>query len=62
MYICICRQITDHEIRATCRKGTSTFQDLRDRLGVASGCGKCGALVRDIAEEYSESAPFIRVG
>ncbi len=59
MYVCICRQITDREIRDTCQKGSNSFSELRERLGVASDCGKCGKLVVDIAEEYSKSASFV---
>ena len=46
MYVCICRQVTDHEIRDVCREGASSLSELREKLGVASDCGKCGKLAR----------------
>ncbi len=62
MYVCICRQITDHQIKDLCRDGVSSVTDLRDRLGVASECGKCGKLAQSIVKEYARSTPFVNAG
>ena len=59
MYVCICRQVTDHEIRDVCREGVISFSELREKLGVASDCGKCGKLARTIVKEYAKSAVFV---
>lgn len=48
MYVCLCKGITDGQIRAAIQAGASSLRDLRDTLGVASQCGKCGTLTRDI--------------
>jgi bacterioferritin-associated ferredoxin len=45
MYVCICKAVTDKEIRRAKAEGLETLEDLRDVLGVASGCGSC---VRDV--------------
>ena len=58
MYVCICRQITDHQIRDLCRGGASNLTDLRAKLGVASDCGKCGKLAQTIVKECNKSAAF----
>lgn len=48
MYICVCKGITDHQIRAAAHEGVSSIDELRDCLGVASRCGKCSALAADV--------------
>ncbi len=62
MYVCICRQITDNQIRDLCRGGASNLTDLRTKLGVASQCGKCGKLAQSIVNECNKSASFINAG
>lgn len=51
MYVCICKGITDTQIRAAVQDGASSVRDVRNTLGVASQCGKCGMLTRDIVRE-----------
>lgn len=51
MYVCLCKQITDTQIRAAVQDGASSFRDVRNTLGVASQCGKCGTLTREILRE-----------
>ena len=51
MYVCLCKGITDTQIRAAVQDGASSMQELRNSLGVASQCGKCGVLARDIVRD-----------
>jgi bacterioferritin-associated ferredoxin len=51
MYVCICKGITDTQIRAAVEDGASSLQEVRNTLGVASQCGKCGILTRDIVRD-----------
>jgi bacterioferritin-associated ferredoxin len=51
MYVCICKAITDTQIRAAVEDGASSLRDVRKTLGVASQCGKCGILTREIVRE-----------
>jgi len=51
MYVCLCKGITDAQIRAAVQDGASSIQELRNTLGVASQCGKCGILARDIVRD-----------
>jgi bacterioferritin-associated ferredoxin len=51
MYVCICRQITCGQIRAAASEGISSVRDLKERLGVASECGKCAGCARGVLEE-----------
>ncbi len=51
MYVCLCKGITDTQIRAAIQEGASSLREVRSRLGVASQCGKCGVLAREILQE-----------
>jgi bacterioferritin-associated ferredoxin len=58
MYVCICKGITDHQIRSAVTDGATSIGQLRRELGVASQCGKCSCLTREIVQEaLSDSAP-----
>ncbi|MCB1670452.1 MAG: (2Fe-2S)-binding protein [Gammaproteobacteria bacterium] len=59
MYVCICRQITDQQIRDVCRDGGVKLADVRARLGVASECGKCGQYARTIISEFNKPVPCV---
>ncbi len=51
MYVCVCKGITDTQIRAAVEDGANSLRDVRNTLGVASQCGKCGILTREILRE-----------
>lgn len=56
MYICICNAVTDREIRGAVELGSSTLQDLRRDLGVASCCGKCETEAKRVLGECTGCA------
>jgi bacterioferritin-associated ferredoxin len=47
MYVCICKGITDTQIRAAVEDGASSV----NALGVASQCGQCGDLASEIVHQ-----------
>lgn len=49
MYVCLCKGITDGQIRAAVENGAS-IREIRDQLGVMTECGKCACLTRDIVK------------
>ncbi len=51
MYVCLCKGITDTQIRAAVEDGASSIKEVNRTLGVASQCDKCGILARDIVRE-----------
>lgn len=58
MYVCICKAITDKQIRRAKAAGLNTVEDLRDTLGVTGGCGSCTDMVESIlTEDENRSAP-----
>ena len=50
MYICVCNAVTESEIRRCAQFGCN-LRDLRERLGVCNGCGKCKHAVKQILRE-----------
>ncbi len=51
MYVCLCRGVTDGQIRQAVHDGVRTMRELRIELGVCSSCGRCGQHARELLEE-----------
>lgn len=52
MYVCLCHGVTDTDIRRLVRiEGVSTMRELRQELGVATQCGKCGRCAKEVLRE-----------
>jgi len=61
MFICVCNAVTEREIRHCARLGCS-LGDLRERLGVATNCGKCKhAASQILLEERSDIGESLRL-
>lgn len=41
MYVCICKSITDTQIRHAVNEGACSMRDLCQNLGTCSQCGRC---------------------
>ena len=41
MIVCVCRRVSDRDIRRAAAEGVSSFDEMQDELGVATGCGAC---------------------
>ena len=64
MYVCLCKGITETQIRDAVTDGACSMRDLRERLDVASQCGKCGRDCKSILGEYRQAAAasFVNAG
>ena len=51
MYICLCKAVTDTHIREAVENGATSFGQVRKELGLASQCGKCGIIAREVFNE-----------
>jgi len=51
MYVCICKSVTDKQIRRAAAKGADNLYELRESLGVGGGCGSCVAHAQAILDE-----------
>lgn len=54
MYICVCRAVTDRQIREAAVEGVRTMRELRLKLGVCSACGKCGESAKEILDNTEQ--------
>ena len=54
MYVCICKAVTDKQIRRAAAAGCDNLYDLQDTLGVALYCGSCADLAESILQETQE--------
>jgi bacterioferritin-associated ferredoxin len=54
MYVCICRQVTDRDIREAVFQGACRMRDLRELLGVSTQCGKCAGCAHAVLKEARE--------
>lgn len=52
MYVCVCNQVTDHQIRRAVDDGVDSMAGLQAELKVATCCGRC----RDCAKRVLNDA------
>lgn len=66
MYVCVCKAVTDRQIRQAVELGARSLADLKESLGVATGCGKCAPCAREVLraalEEHKTSTANAAVG
>jgi bacterioferritin-associated ferredoxin len=41
MIVCVCKAVSDRQIKNAVRGGATCVRDLNRQLGVGTGCGKC---------------------
>ncbi|MDA8095877.1 MAG: (2Fe-2S)-binding protein [Betaproteobacteria bacterium] len=54
MYVCLCKAVTDRQIRQAVGQGACTMRALRQTLGVCTGCGRCA---QHVLSELNEALP-----
>ena len=56
MYVCLCNEVTDRQIRDAVARGARRLEDLSRELGVATGCGSCACLASDLLGDTPSGA------
>ncbi len=61
MYVCLCKGVTDHQIRDLVADGARSWAEIRQQTGCGTQCGKCAcegkAVARTaIAEQMTHNA------
>ncbi|KIH82189.1 bacterioferritin-associated ferredoxin [Pseudomonas batumici] len=51
MYVCLCTGVTDGQIREAIYDGCCSYREVRQATGVASQCGKCACLAKQVVRE-----------
>ena len=52
MFICICQEVTDREIKQTANEGVNSIKDLRKSLKVGVPCGQCLESAKGLLKEH----------
>lgn len=58
MIVCVCRRVSDHQIRQAVADGAVSLECLQFDLGVATQCGRCA----DCASKVLCDARAVQVG
>lgn len=53
MYVCVCKAVTERQIREAVSDGARTLKDLRRELGVTGDCGQCAVCARQCLKELA---------
>ena len=61
MYVCLCQGVTDGQIRDAIYDGCCSYRDVRETLGVATQCGKCACLAKQVVRETLSTLPSNQV-
>ncbi|MGQ0776358.1 MAG: (2Fe-2S)-binding protein [Pseudonocardiales bacterium] len=48
MYVCICRAVTEAQVRRCIAAGAGTIDDVGERCGAGTGCGSCIERIADL--------------
>jgi bacterioferritin-associated ferredoxin len=51
MYVCVCRAVTERQIRQAVQGGARSLKDLKQLLDVGRECGLCAPCARTCIEE-----------
>ena len=51
MYVCICKAITDQDIRQAVASGVEDLASIQTHLGAATNCGACTEHAQEVIDE-----------
>lgn len=55
MIVCVCRRISDHQIRQAVRDGAQNLEALQAELGVATQCGRCAECACQVLRDEKQA-------
>lgn len=62
MYVCLCRGITDQDIKDAMQNGAQSYREVREMLDLGTCCGKCAPEAKAlISDELAQIAARISV-
>ena len=50
MYVCVCKAVSEQDIRRAVAAGAGTFEELQERTGCSTCCGCCELEARAVFE------------
>lgn len=57
MYICLCRSVSDRQVRSAIAQGARSLRDIARETGLGSCCGKCVPETRGLLAEALSEQP-----
>lgn len=51
MYVCVCNAVRDRDLRKAAESGCSSFRELQALTKVATCCGRCEPMAREVFNE-----------
>jgi bacterioferritin-associated ferredoxin len=54
MYVCICRAVTDKQVKATIHAGADTVEAVTRACGAGGDCGGCQGMIEDMIDEHGD--------
>jgi bacterioferritin-associated ferredoxin len=55
MYVCVCKGVTDTQIKQAINNGLCTRRQLFNSFGVGGDCGKCKKYVKELLDRNQQS-------
>ncbi len=59
MYVCVCKAVTDTQIKKAIDNGVCTRRQLFQCFGVGSDCGKCNKHVKELLDGNRQERPIM---
>ncbi|UOA07196.1 bacterioferritin-associated ferredoxin [Methylobacter sp. S3L5C] len=60
MYVCVCKGVTDSQIKNAINSGVCTRRQLFHCFGVGGDCGKCNKYVKELLDDHLQQQPIMR--
>mgnify|MGYP001636561864 CR=1 FL=1 len=55
MYVCVCKAVTDTQIKSAICAGVNSRRELFKCLGVGGDCGKCNPHVKELLNSHNQT-------
>ena len=55
MYVCLCKGVTDGDIKTAVKGGCRDMRTLKRTTGLATQCGKCSCHAREVLHEQIQT-------
>jgi bacterioferritin-associated ferredoxin len=60
MYVCVCKAVTDSQIKLAIDNGVCTRKQLFQCFGVGSDCGKCNRHVKELLDDHRQKQSIMQ--
>jgi bacterioferritin-associated ferredoxin len=60
MYVCVCRAVTDKQVRAALEGGAETLEAVRAACSAGGDCGGCHGVIEEMIQVHLEDKGVIR--